>query len=156
MTRRPFTRMLSADDVRKTADRLGSHFFDDGAMQFFDSKLLDVCYRVHEDTIERDNEFVYIVTSERFEDDPRQYAVRRVHVWREAEEPHVIKDRFDIERVIVFQDTHARQAKAREEARTVARWCATFERTEGIDGVNRYLREVSKRATVVDIEEVRA
>lgn len=155
MTTRPFTRMLTADDVRKTADQLGSYFFSDGAMKFFDSKLLDICYRVHEDVIRRDNEFVYIVTSERFEDEPRQYAVRRVHVWREMELGR-IKDRFDIERVIVFQDTHARQAKAREDARSAAYWCAVVERTEGVDGVNRYLREAGKRETVTDVGEVRA
>lgn len=154
MTVRPFTRMHSADDVRTTADRLGSHFFDEATMKWFNSRLTDAFAAVtplRDESVGAGEEIVYIVTSEKFEGDPRQYAVRRVRVWRTEGG----KDLIDFDRVLVTQLTHARQSEALKRAKTLAELLAATEREQGVSGVNEFLAAAGKTfSSIIDITEV--
>lgn len=58
-------------DVRRTADTLGSPFFSPDSMRFFNSRMLNVFRALNEDGTHG-----LFVTSERFDDDPRDYRVR--------------------------------------------------------------------------------
>lgn len=154
MTTRPFTRMHSAEDVRTTADRLGSHFFDEATMKWFNSRLTDAFTAVaplRDETVGTGEEIAYIVTSEKFEDDPRQYGVRRVRVWRDEDG----RDHIDFDRVLVTQLTHARQSEALGRAKTLAQLLAATEREQGITGVNEFLAAAGEAfASIIDITEV--
>lgn len=156
MTTRPFTRMHSAEDVRITSDRLGSHFFDDETMRYFDSRLTSAFHTVtpySTPITEGDTEVVYIVTSERFEDDPRQYAVRRVRVWRNEDG----RDRITFDRVLVAQLTYSEQPRAREVAKRMASIAAATERDGGVTALNAFLAGVATTTTaIVDTEQVTA
>ena len=62
----------TAADVRRAADRLGSHYFSPDTMRFFNSRLLNV-FRALDD----DGTRGLFVTSERFDHTtPREYRVR--------------------------------------------------------------------------------
>lgn len=62
----------TADDVRRAADRLGSHYFSPDTMRCFNSRLLNV-FRA----LDTDGSRGMFVTSERFDDTtPREYRVR--------------------------------------------------------------------------------
>lgn len=78
MTKRPFDRILSVDDLITTSERLGGHFFDADTLRFFNSRVLSDLYRV-------DDSRGYFVTSERYEDEPRTYSVRRYVVTHDDE-----------------------------------------------------------------------
>jgi predicted Zn-ribbon and HTH transcriptional regulator len=75
--------MVNADEIRREVRAAGSHFFDEGAMRFFSSRLARTGWKVRDG---RGGAFFVLVTSERFEsysaevpDGPRLYSVR---VWR--------------------------------------------------------------------------
>lgn len=66
------TKIRTADDVRRTAGHVGSHFFSPDTMRFFRSRLLNV-FRALDD----DGTRGLFVTSERFDHTtPREYRVR--------------------------------------------------------------------------------
>jgi hypothetical protein len=81
MTASPRTRIRSMDDVKRVTEHLGGHFFDAAAMRFFNSRILPDYYPVRVDVDSDDGARGYFVTSERFEDDPRRYTVRRFTCW---------------------------------------------------------------------------
>lgn len=155
MTTRPFTQMHSAEDVRTTSDRLGSFFFSESTMRVFDSRLLDVFHPVtpySAPVVDGADEIAYIVTSEKFEDDPRQYGVRRVRVWRDGDG----RDNIEFDRVLVCQLTHARMKEASQRAKMLAQLLAAEEKEGGIDAVNKMLRRAAETfSSVVDTEELR-
>jgi len=75
--------LVSADEIRIHVRAAGSHFFDEGAMRFFSSRLARTGWKVRDG---RGGAFFVLVTSEKFEsysaevpDGPRLYSVR---VWR--------------------------------------------------------------------------
>lgn len=86
---RPYIQIHSAEDVRTTADRLGSHFFSPDTMAFFKSRLLNIHRALsHSDGTGTDTGL--IVTSEQFvplygDPDPRTYTVRFYELTRDAE-----------------------------------------------------------------------
>lgn len=119
MSTRPFVRITSADEVRRTADALGSYYFSPDTMQFFNSRLLNAFEPVTPITRDADGniepvdtEVAYIVTSERHGDEPRHYATRRVVVTRDEDG----RDQIDIARI----DVHATAAEAKKLARILA------------------------------------
>ena len=73
MTTRPYTKCNTAEDVRLTADRLGSFFFSADTMRFFKSRLLSFHRSLTDDS-------GLIITSEVYGDEPRHYAVRRYEI----------------------------------------------------------------------------
>lgn len=83
MTTRPFERILTVADLETTSDRLGNFFFTPGAMDFFKSRIDYRLYNV-------DNERGYFVTSEKYGDAPRHYAVRQYAVSTNAEGKDVL------------------------------------------------------------------
>lgn len=78
MAKRPFDQINNIDQLITTSERLGGHFFDDDTMKFFNSRVLSDLYRV-------DDSRGYFVTSERYEDEPRTYSVRRYVVTHDDE-----------------------------------------------------------------------
>lgn len=78
MAKRPFDQINSIDDLITTSERLGGHFFDADTLKFFNSRVLSDLYMV-------DNSRGYFVTSERYEDEPRTYSVRRYVVTHDDE-----------------------------------------------------------------------
>lgn len=75
--------LVNVDEIRREVRAAGSHFFDEGAMRFFSSRLARTGWKVLDG---RGGAFFVLVTSERFEsyseevpDGPRRYSVR---VWR--------------------------------------------------------------------------
>ena len=76
MTTRPYLKCNTAEDVRLTADRLGSHFFSPDTMRFFKSRLLSFHRSLTDDS-------GLIITSEVFGDEPRHYSVRRYEITRD-------------------------------------------------------------------------
>ena len=78
MAKRPFDQINNIDRLITTSERLGGHFFDDDTMEFFNSHVLSDLYMV-------DNSRGYFVTSERYEDEPRTYSVRRYVVTHDDE-----------------------------------------------------------------------
>lgn len=84
MTTRPFKRITSSEDVRRTANHLGSYFFTPETMRYFGSRLLNI----HRDFLTSDgSDEGLFVTSERdvYSDRPRHYTVRRYEVTRDDE-----------------------------------------------------------------------
>lgn len=75
MTTRPYLKCNDANDVRDTADRLGSHFFSPDTMRFFKSRLLSFHRSLTDDS-------GLIITSEVYGDEPRHYNVRRYEITR--------------------------------------------------------------------------
>lgn len=58
-------------DLKRSAKSAGSHWFDAGAMRFFNSRLLEGVYRDSDRS-------GYFVSSERYDDtEPRLYSVRK-------------------------------------------------------------------------------
>lgn len=113
MSIRPFMKINSADDVRATADRLGSHFFDADTMRGFSSRLLNHWSPVTDGPSgENREEIGYIVTSERdtMRNTPREYAVRRISVRKVTRDNGYIIDEFDIDTIVRFLKPE--QAKA--------------------------------------------
>ena len=69
---------ISIDDIRRAAERNGSHWFEPGTMRFFRSRLAQVGY-----VSKQDDTVAYFVSSEQYravsgELLPRRYSVRRV------------------------------------------------------------------------------
>ena len=139
MATRPFKRIYSADDLRTTADHLGSRFFSPDNMRLFRSRLLSSVAPVtpFSDPERVPVEVVYFVTSERISysdgDSPRFYSVRRFQVGPSEKDPSQDVTRFD---------TIAYTATAREAARLVEPFADT-ERTSGIPDVARLAFSVS-------------
>ena len=68
--------ILTAYDIRATADHAGSFFFSRDTMRFFSSRLIEGVWPVDSHIAEEGNRY-FFVTSERHGDDaPRHYAVR--------------------------------------------------------------------------------
>lgn len=86
MTTRPFKRINSSEDVRRTADHLGSYFFTPDTMSFFKSRLLNT-HRSLETSDGTGTDSGLFVTSERdsHSGTPRHYTVRKYEVTRHAE-----------------------------------------------------------------------
>ena len=62
---------VTSADVKKFSSLRGSHFFEAGAMRFFNSRVLGDTFAA------ADGSAVYFVTSERFDSStPRRYTVR--------------------------------------------------------------------------------
>lgn len=107
----------SATSIRAIADGANSFFFSPASMRFFKSRLLEVVYpassNVNGSEARTGNAF-YFLTSERFEDDPRHYTVRKMTLTTaEGDRPAV-----DIVTVGEYHDT---EEEAREAARRAAR-----------------------------------
>lgn len=84
---RPYHRIRTAQDVRDTADRLGSYFFSEGAMEFFQSRLQDL-HRSLTTSDGTGTDTGLFVTSERFvplygDPEPRTFTVRRYVLTRD-------------------------------------------------------------------------
>ena len=79
MTLRPYERILSAADVRDTANALGSYFFTPSTMRFFQSRILRGHWTISDDR-------GLFVTSERYGDNPRHYTVREYEITRAPRE----------------------------------------------------------------------
>lgn len=75
MTTAPFQKIRTTNEVRATADALGSYFFSDSTMACFKSRLSS--------NIKTTGDLSgYFVTSEKYDSDPRHYAVRYYKVER--------------------------------------------------------------------------
>lgn len=69
------TTVHNISDIKAIANGAGSHFFDAATMRFFQSRVLDGVYAPDgHDAVEGSRFF--FVTSERYDDNPRHYAVR--------------------------------------------------------------------------------
>ena len=79
MSTAPFTRIYSTNEVRATADALGSYFFSDATMACFKSRLSS--------NIKTTGDLSgYFVTSEKYDAEPRHYIVRYYNVERSIRE----------------------------------------------------------------------
>lgn len=67
-------KLNNLSDVRRVARQTGNHFFDAEAMRFFNSRICEARTRTTFDGT------VWFITSERYDDDPRIYNVRRASV----------------------------------------------------------------------------
>lgn len=61
--------MITMRDIKRANKEAGFNFFSPNTMQFFNS-------RIESKPAYGDGEHVYFLTSEQFEDDPREYKVR--------------------------------------------------------------------------------
>lgn len=93
MSRRPFDQILSMDDLKITADRLGNYTFTQDTLSFFDSRILENIFPI-------DDSRGYFVTSEKFADQRRKFTVRSYEVWTHKKTG---KDHLNVETVGGFQ-----------------------------------------------------
>lgn len=135
MSTRPFVRITSTDEVRRTADALGSYYFSPSTMKFFNSRLLNTFEPVTPITrdahgnIERvETEVAYIVTSERYGDAPRHYSTSRVVVTRDKDG----RDHIDI--------TQVAMRKTPGVAKKLARILASRERLNSLENEKGFSR----------------
>ena len=96
-------------DIRAIADHAGSFFFDASTMRFFSSRLLEGVYAPDGYKALPGNRF-FFVTSERHDDNPRHYTVRRAVLGTQRDDRPTI----DIDTV---GEHHATPAEARRAAR---------------------------------------
>lgn len=69
MSTAPFKKIYTTNEVRATADALGSYFFSDSTMSFFKSRLSS--------KIKTTGDLSgYFITSEKYDTNPRHYSVR--------------------------------------------------------------------------------
>lgn len=102
--------IASANDVRAVVQAAGSHFFDADTMRFFNSRLLEGVYPIDGWESREGARFLF-VTSERYEDDPRQYSVRMLTLTSQRD------DRPDVQIDSDFDTKHDTAAQARTAAR---------------------------------------
>lgn len=104
--------ITSAQSLRTVADDAGSHFFSLGAMRFFNSRLLGDVFPVDGWEAREGARFLFI-TSERFEDDPRQYSVRMLTLTSQRDDrPAVEVDSdFDVKYPTAYQARKAARAR---------------------------------------------
>lgn len=69
------TTVHNISDIRAITTGAGSHFFDAATMRFFQSRVLEGVYAPDGHDAVEGNRF-FFVTSERYDDNPRHYAVR--------------------------------------------------------------------------------
>lgn len=93
MSRRPFDRILSIEDLKTTADRLGDYTFSQATMSYWNSRVLDEIFIV-------DDSRGYFVTSDKMEGQPRKFTVRSYEVWTHSKTG---KDHINVETVGGFQ-----------------------------------------------------
>ena len=111
MTVSPLRHVRTIDDVKRVTEHLGGYFFSSRTMRFFNSRILSAYYPV-ESNVDADGAARgYFVTSERYDDEPRRYSVRRFTVESYSREDGLRCHRADIETVEHQTFTTASAAK---------------------------------------------
>ena len=103
---RPIDQVLSIDSLKRCAEALNNHFFTPGAMRFFNSRIGENLYSVSDS-------IGFFTTSEKNEDNPRHYSVRRFYFSKRTDEEGGTRETLNIDRIAIYQ-TAAEARRAAE------------------------------------------